>query len=478
VRIGWVLALTATVTSAILFVACSAPDTALLIRVSRDATTPSTIPELRVYAGVATSETYVTGAQVYIDGNDPDATVDMSTRDLVQSPYRLVLRPGAALPLDAELEVVAAGFQSSSGQLQLLGFGALTHPVHFVEHETLTWDLVLSAPTAEETVSPLGCVDAQVASSAIHIGASGDWDCDADPHDTDCNDVDPAINHAAPEICDGIDNNCDGKCDDDVDGDGYSTCGTVSGSVCTVVTPPGGPCMPGQQCDCAPTFAGAHPVPPGAQAVPERCDGYDENCDGVLYPQHSMCFATDPTSQCLVGTRACNDALPSMPWGPCTTEASQTVDPILCTAYQSCFGDPTVVDPAACALRQSSLGVIACTDTISTGSTACTPATYSLPALIKSVACTTATWSIAGGAVHGPWTVGFVGTAGTSTAATGCAAIFVVESFDDSKATGTAATRILVTERLGTSVASVFIDLSAASAPTCSAIDNLTCTGP
>ncbi|MCB9279877.1 MAG: T9SS type A sorting domain-containing protein [Lewinellaceae bacterium] len=47
--------------------------------------------------------------------------------------------------------------------------------------------------------------------------------------DLDCNDADPAINPAATEICDGIDNNCDGQIDEgvqttfyaDADGDGY-----------------------------------------------------------------------------------------------------------------------------------------------------------------------------------------------------------------------------------------------------------------
>jgi hypothetical protein len=54
-----------------------------------------------------------------------------------------------------------------------------------------------------------------------------DEDCDGFPKDKDCNDADAAVNPAAPEVCDGKDNNCDGKIDEgcvpcDVDGDGHA----------------------------------------------------------------------------------------------------------------------------------------------------------------------------------------------------------------------------------------------------------------
>ncbi|MCX7734706.1 MAG: Ig-like domain-containing protein, partial [bacterium] len=95
----------------------------------------------------------------------------------------------------------------------------------------------------------------------------------------DCNDTDPNINPASPEICDGIDNNCNGVVDEGVervfyrdrDGDGYTDGTTAVG--CTapagyVLVVPGG--------DCNDTDPSRNP------SVPEICDGIDNNCNGVV----------------------------------------------------------------------------------------------------------------------------------------------------------------------------------------------------
>jgi hypothetical protein len=102
--------------------------------------------------------------------------------------------------------------------------------------------------------------------------------------DGDCNDTDPAVNPDAEEVCDDVDNNCDGSRDEGVqvkfyadrDGDGFG--GQQDGLdrddfayTCTP-DPPAGYAVAPDDCDDSNAY-----VHPGAI---ETCDGQDNDCNG------------------------------------------------------------------------------------------------------------------------------------------------------------------------------------------------------
>jgi hypothetical protein len=94
----------------------------------------------------------------------------------------------------------------------------------------------------------------------------------------DCNDGSFAIKPSATEVCDGVDNNCNGATDEfvlvtyyrDADGDGYGTAATTT-QACTA--PVGYVAQPG---DCN---DGSFAIKPSATEV---CDTVDNNCNGLV----------------------------------------------------------------------------------------------------------------------------------------------------------------------------------------------------
>ncbi|MFH1723230.1 MAG: LamG-like jellyroll fold domain-containing protein, partial [Elusimicrobiota bacterium] len=94
----------------------------------------------------------------------------------------------------------------------------------------------------------------------------------------DCDDADDSVNPGATEMCDGIDNNCDGQIDEglilafyrDTDSDGYGDAASTT-QVCDA---PAGYVV--DSTDCDDTDGAVNP------AAVEMCDGVDNDCDGVV----------------------------------------------------------------------------------------------------------------------------------------------------------------------------------------------------
>ena len=106
-------------------------------------------------------------------------------------------------------------------------------------------------------------------------------DADSDGYtveDGDCDDSDDAIHPNVIELCDGVDNNCNGEIDEgattifyaDEDGDGYGDpSSTVEGC-----EPPSGTTATGTDCDDL--------DPESWPGAPELCDGADNDCNGEI----------------------------------------------------------------------------------------------------------------------------------------------------------------------------------------------------
>lgn len=143
-----------------------------------------------------------------------------------------------------------------------------------------------AAPTSEPTQQPTPCQDEDGDGyDNCDIGEAGD-----DGLQADCFPTEESVNPGAEEVCNEIDDDCDGQKDEDArkpyyvdsDGDGYGLTGSNPVFACTQPTG-----WVSNADDCNDLDSGIHP---DAEDV---CDGIDQDCDGSDGPAAGLYIDAD-----------------------------------------------------------------------------------------------------------------------------------------------------------------------------------------
>jgi len=201
------------------------------------------------------------------------------------------------------------------------------------------------------------CTDNDNDSYAVEGGECGAVDCD---------DTDASINPGVSELCDGVDNDCDGTIDEgftDTDTDGIANCVDTDDDNDGIY-------------DTEETACGSDPL--DAFSTCEICDGLDNDLDGDI----DEGFDADGD-----GTADCNDGCPNDPNkvapGACgcgvadtDTDGDGTAD-----CNDLCPNDPAKTDPGACGCG------VADTDTDGDGTPDCNDGCPNDPAKTDPGAC-------------------------------------------------------------------------------------------
>jgi hypothetical protein len=175
---------------------------------------------------------------------------------------------------------------------------------------------------------------------------------------TDCNDDDPDVNPDGVEVCNGLDDNCDGSCDE------VGACCRGEGGACTTA------CGTTGSRTCSGTCAWDVCVPPA-----EMCNGVDDDCNGA--PDDIFACVQGASSACITscgsaGMRTCQA---DCTWGACVAPAE------LCNGGDDdCDGTPD--NGFACVSGTASPCTTSCgsTGSITCNASTCMPGSCDPPA--------------------------------------------------------------------------------------------------
>ncbi len=139
---------------------------------------------------------------------------------------------------------------------------------------TLASVLLLAACRKDDQPAADGADGSDGSDTDLPVDADGDGTLEAE----DCDDGDATIYPGADELCDGVDNDCDGDIDEgltaiyylDLDGDGFGN-DALAEAACD---PPAGSATVGGDCD--------DDDPDSYPDAAERCDDLDNDCDGDI----------------------------------------------------------------------------------------------------------------------------------------------------------------------------------------------------
>src|SRR5687768_4248615 len=125
-------------------------ETGLLIEVTRDDTVPAEVHGLQFHVGIDK----IDGQTTHWADLDPEERIELDARDLLEDPYRLMLRASDHPNASMMVAVVAL-----DGNGEAVGFGDLDAPVEFMDGVVAEWTITLRAGLPPGwTVTETGCV--------------------------------------------------------------------------------------------------------------------------------------------------------------------------------------------------------------------------------------------------------------------------------------------------------------------------------